>query len=328
MGEQLIAIGLSFLGASAFGLAAWSLADAQQRFVGPGGPVRAGKRLPLMFRLGMPYVKGFSRVFAAALRKRGIIREEEHAPGVFAPGEPAVERPEPRASTLKWLYDKTRDRLVAAGNPHGFEVEDYWGVILFSAAFFALLGFVMMLLTGWVPVFLAFFGMGLLVPFAWLSDFIKRRRNRVRKDLPFALDLLTLSVEAGMDFTAALGNIAERLEGSPLAEEFDQAVKEINMGKQRSDALRDTAGRLNMSEVNSVVSALIQADQLGTGLGGVLRIQAEDVRMRRFQNAEKRAGETPTKMLFPLVAFIFPVTFLMVAAPLLIKVIEMLLAGD
>jgi tight adherence protein C len=82
-----------------------------------------------------------------------------------------------------------------------------------------------------------------------------------------------------------------------------------------------------MPEVDTVVSALVQADQLGTGLGEVLRIQAEDVRTRRFQNAEKRAGQVPVKMLFPLVAFIFPVTFLMIAAPLLIQVVRALLRG-
>jgi tight adherence protein C len=171
------------------------------------------------------------------------------------------------------------------------------------------------------------FGLFSLLPFVYISDSIRRRHGRVRKELPFALDLLTLSVEAGMDFTAALGNIVDRLRKSPLAQEFDQTVKEINIGKQRSDALRDMARRIAMSEVNSVVSALIQADQLGSGLGEVLRIQAEDVRMRRFQNAEKRASEVPVKMLFPLVAFIFPVTFIIIAAPLVIRFLRIWLGG-
>lgn len=321
MDDQAIALALSFIGAAAFGLAAWSLADVQRRFVKSGGArMPTGERSPL-FRLITPYVKGFSALFAAALRRRGIA--QEGAPQAVPEKKPEAKR----HPTLSWLYDKTRERLLAAGSPRGFEAEDYWGFIVFCILLFALLGFLAALLTGWALLFPGFLAMGAALPFAWLSDIIRRRQGRIRKELPFALDLLTLSVEAGMDFTAALGNIAERLRGGALAQEFDQAVKEINMGRQRADSLRDMAARLKMTDVNAVVSALIQADQLGTGLGGVLRIQADDVRTRRFQSAEKRAGETPTKMLFPLVAFIFPVTFLMVAAPLLVQVIRFLLAG-
>ncbi len=335
MDNQVIALVLSLVGATAFGIAAWSLADVQQRFVRSGGAhTSTGGRLPLTFRILMPYIKAFSKVITRFLRRRGIIREDDRGAGGTPPWEgsetsaPTVRKPHHgRGSTLTWLYDRTGDRLLAAGGPYAFEVPDYWGFIIVVVVLFTLLGLVVTLMTGWTLLLFAFFGMGAILPFAWLSDFIRRRQNRVRKDLPFALDLLTLSVEAGMDFTAALGNIAERLKASPLAGEFDQTVKEINIGKQRADALRDMGRRLNMSEVNSVVSALIQADQLGTGLGEVLRLQADDVRTRRFQNAEKRAGETPTKMLFPLVAFIFPVTFLMVASPLLVQVIRHLLSG-
>lgn len=237
----------------------------------------------------------------------------------------AKQKPAAKSSpVVRWLYNKTRERLLAAGSPHSFEVEDYWGFALFSIIAGGLTGLVLMLMTGWPMVFGGFLGLGIFLPFGYLSDTIRKRQLRIRKELPFALDLLTLSVEAGMDFTAALATIVERLKNSPLAQEFDQTVKEINIGKQRADSLRDMATRLGMSEVNSVVSALVQADQLGTGLGEVLRIQAEDVRMRRFQLAEKRASETPVRMLFPLVAFIFPVTFLMIAGPLIIHLLPFL----
>jgi tight adherence protein C len=161
----------------------------------------------------------------------------------------------------------------------------------------------------------------------WLSDLVTRRQSKVKKELPFALDLLTLSVEAGQDFTAAMATIVEKLQNSPLSQEFDQVYKEINMGRQRAEALRDMSGRLNMFEVNNVVSALVQADELGTGLGRVLRIQAEEVRRRRFEAAEKRAQQAPVKMLFPLVVFIFPATMLTIASPLIITFIRALLRG-
>ena len=313
---------ISLIAAIPIVIVVWVLVDTYVRFVRSGGEHTAsGERMPLLFRFSMPYLKGFSRIIAGHLRARGIASRYE----AVLPWEAAKEEKPQGAYLLRWLYNKTRDRLLAAGSPHGFEPEDYWGFTIFCIVLFGLMGALMGLMTGTVYVFLGFAAAGILLPFTYLSDMIRRRQTRVRKELPFALDLLTLSVEAGMDFTAALANIVERLKKSPLAQEFDQAVKEINIGKQRSDALRDMAGRLAMTEVNTVVSSLIQADQLGTGLGTVLRIQAEDVRIRRFQSAEKRASEVPVKMLFPLVAFIFPVTFLMIAAPLLIELVKILL---
>lgn len=313
------------VGAVPFAIVTWVVVDTYMWFVRSGGAhVPTGERMPLLIRLTIPYIKGFSRIFAEILRSRGVTSEYQQA----APWETG-ERKTPdgtRSSVMRWIYDKTRKKLLAAGSPHGFEVEDYWGFALFWWLIFLAIDVMLFVLTGFI--------LGILVaaaavffPFAYLSDMIRRRQTRIRKELPFALDLLTLSVEAGMDFTAALANIVTRLRNSALAQEFDQTVKEINIGKQRADSLRDMAGRLGMPEVDTVVSALVQADQLGTGLGEVLRIQAEDVRTRRFQNAEKRAGQVPVKMLFPLVAFIFPVTFLMIAAPLLIQVVRALLRG-
>jgi len=315
---------ISLIAAIPIIIVAWVLADTYIRFVRSGGEHTAsGERMPLLFRFAMPYLKGFSRIFAGFLHARGIAGKHQ----AVLPWESSKQETpqDARSPILHWLYEKTRDRLLAAGSPHDFEPEDYWGFIFFCIIFFGLVGAVMGLMTGTMYVFWGLLLAGILLPFAYLSDTIRRRQSRVRKELPFALDLLTLSVEAGMDFTAALANIVERLKKSPLAQEFDQTVKEINIGKQRADALRDMAGRLAMTEVNTVASALIQADQLGTGLGEVLRIQAEDVRTRRFQSAEKRASEVPVKMLFPLVAFIFPVTFLMIAAPLLIQLLRFLL---
>lgn len=157
-------------------------------------------------------------------------------------------------------------------------------------------------------------------PFIWLRDAVKKRAAAIRKALPYALDLITLSVEAGMDFTTALARIVTRLRNEPLAEEFATTIREISMGKSRADALRDTAYRVNLPEMSSIASAIIQADELGAGLGTILRIQADHLRTRRFQRAEKLAMEAPVKMIFPLVAFIFPTTFIVIFGPIALEI--------
>lgn len=325
MSTESKALLISLIAAVPIGLVTWALVDTYLRFVRSGGAsnVSTGEKLPFLIRFSMPYIKGFSRIFGGILRSKGVVNEAERA----SPWQPFAEKKpvNNQSMVLRWLYNKTKERLQAAGTPHGFEVEDYWGFVVFCVLVCAVIGLVFLLTTGWPLILVGFLAVGVILPFAHISDIIRRRQTRIRKELPFALDLLTLSVEAGMDFTAALANIVERLKNSPLAQEFDQTVKEVNIGKQRADSLRDMAARLGMAEVNAVASALIQADQLGTGLGEVLRIQADDVRTKRFQNAEKRASETPVKMLFPLVAFIFPVTFLIIAAPLIITLLKYVL---
>ena len=134
--------------------------------------------------------------------------------------------------------------------------------------------------------------------------------------MPYALDLLTLSVEAGLDFTSALARIVPKLEGTALAQEFGELLRAIRLGKTRSEALRDMADRMGMAEVTSFTSSLVQADELGADLGPVLRVLAEQMRNDRANRAEKKAMEAPVKILFPLIAFIFPTVFIIIFAPM------------
>ena len=136
------------------------------------------------------------------------------------------------------------------------------------------------------------------------------------------MDLLTLSVEAGLDFTSALQRIVKKIKKNPLGEEFSKLLKEITMGTTRAQGLRDLAKRINIMEVTSLANAIIQADELGANIAPVLRIQADQLRTKRFQRAEKLALEAPVKLLFPLVAFIFPTTFIMIFGPILLKFIK------
>jgi tight adherence protein C len=159
-------------------------------------------------------------------------------------------------------------------------------------------------------------------PGLWLRSVVKQRHRSIRKALPFMLDLLTLSVEAGLDFMNAMQRIVDRRKVDAIGEEFVRVLREIQLGKTRRVALRDMAERVNQSEVRTVVNALVQADELGVGIAQILRIQADQMRLRRFERAEKLANEAPVKMLFPLVAFIFPAVFLVLLGPMILQILR------
>ena len=146
----------------------------------------------------------------------------------------------------------------------------------------------------------------------------------MRRLMPYTLDLLTLSVEAGLDFTAALARIVPKLEGTALSEEFGELLRAIRLGRARSEALRDMADRVSMAELTSFTSSLVQADELGADLGPVLRVLADQMRNDRSNRAEKKAMEAPVKILFPLIAFIFPTVFIIIFAPIGIEYLSKL----
>ena len=166
---------------------------------------------------------------------------------------------------------------------------------------------------------LALVVLGMLLPWVWLRDCERARKRLIRNALPYALDLLTLSVEAGLDFTASLGRIIRRQPNTPLSQELAETLRQIQIGVPRAEALRDLHERVVMEEVFSVTSALIQADELGASLGPILRIQADQFRIRRAQAAEKAAMEAPVKLLFPLICFFFPATFIMIFGPVFLQ---------
>ena len=147
----------------------------------------------------------------------------------------------------------------------------------------------------------------------------RSRRERIRADLPDALDLLAVSVEAGLGFDGAVSKLSEHMEG-PLAEEFGLTLSEMRIGESRQEALKRLAERVDAPELSAFVRAIIQADQLGTTLGRILRVQAADSRLRRQAAAEERAMKAPIKMLFPTVLFIFPAMFLVILGPAVLNI--------
>jgi tight adherence protein C len=153
-------------------------------------------------------------------------------------------------------------------------------------------------------------------PLIWLNDQVKRRHLQISRALPFNLDLLTLSVEAGLDFTAALAKVVEKGKPGPLKDELQIVLKQLKMGKTREEALKAMIARVDLPPLSTFVMALVQADKMGTSLGKVLRIQSTQMRIDRTQRAEKLANEAPVKMLFPLIACIFPTVFMVLFGPI------------
>lgn len=163
---------------------------------------------------------------------------------------------------------------------------------------------------------------GAFYPGLWLRDRAKARRARMGRELPFVLDMATLCIEAGLNLQGALQQAAARGPEGPLREELSLTLAEIRTGVPRMQALRAMAVRTGVPGLRTVVASLAQADTLGMSVGPVLRAQAESLRGKRFLRAERLALEAPVKMLFPLIACIFPCTFLVIGFPILVKLME------
>jgi tight adherence protein C len=160
-------------------------------------------------------------------------------------------------------------------------------------------------------------------PPMWLQRVLKARHKTIELALPFTLDLLTLSVEAGLDFMTAIKRIIDRRPVDALNEELIRMFREVQLGKTRREALRDMAERVGQTDLRSVTNALVQADELGVSIGSILRIQSDQMRTRRFLNAEKAANEAPVKMLFPLIGFIFPAVLLVLLGPVILQAMRL-----
>jgi tight adherence protein C len=219
---------------------------------------------------------------------------------------------------------RTEKRLSMAGNPGNMWTTEFLGVkavvaivvAVISLAIFGLLGgnpafgFIMALLGGAV---------GFLGPEFWLGRRIKARQKKILLGIPDTLDLLTISVRAGLGFDAALGKVTEKLHG-PLSDEFRRALSEIRVGKSRREALRGIVARTDVPALTNFIGAVIQAEQLGVSISKVLQVQSEQLRIERRQRAEEAAAKAPIKMLLPLVGCIFPSLFIVILGPAIILI--------
>lgn len=221
--------------------------------------------------------------------------------------------------------------LLIAGRPGGltaaeFMVLKYLMAILSGAAGLLLgrlsslpaaqsLLFVMLLLV-----------FGFLLPDFFLRQKVRQRQEAVRDALPDVLDLLTVSIEAGLGFDGAVLKVVEKMKGV-LPAEFRQMLQEVKVGKPRRDALRDMALRLDVEELSSFIGAILMAEQMGVQLANVMRLQAQEIRLKRRQRADEQAMKAPVKMLIPLVFFIFPATFIVLLGPAILNMTRAFRAG-
>jgi tight adherence protein C len=217
-------------------------------------------------------------------------------------------------------------QLRRAGRPFGMTVPVYLSLRYPAAALGGILGYGLSIAyqdsANWTFILgIALFGF--FYPTLRLKQDMQKRMLRIFRDLPYTIDLLTLSTEAGQDFSSAMETVVEKGSPGPLLEEFKIANQEVTLGKSRAESLRAMAERIDLTEMTSFVLALIQAEQLGTGVGPVLRVMAEQTRVKRWQLAEEAAGKVPVKvpvkLMAPLVATIFPASFIVLFVPLVIQ---------
>lgn len=209
------------------------------------------------------------------------------------------------STTEKWLYIKS---ILVVLLPVFFGILVYALEPNFLKA--AAMCLIIMLLTNTVFNF-------------YISSRIEGRKKLVLRDLPYTLDLITVSVEAGLSFDGAMARVVSNINGE-LCDEFSKALKEIRMGIQRKVALRNMSDRCDVKELSMLVTSLIQADDLGVSLGRVLRIESSNLREHRKQIAREKAMKAPIKMLFPLIFFIFPTIFIIILGPAVIKIFAIL----
>ncbi len=216
---------------------------------------------------------------------------------------------------------KTRRRIISAGLEEEIDPDELMSMKIF-------LGFV-------VPIFLSVYlyvmGMGMpwwmiglmitmgyAYPSIWVGGARKARHEAIKLQLPFVIDLLTLSTEAGLDFIGALQKVVEKTKPGPLVDEIARMLQQIQLGTSRAESLRDLGWRIDLQEISSLVAVLVTADQMGSPLGNVLRVQSELIRTQRFSSAEKKGAAASQKLLFPLIFFIMPAVFIMIFGPIIL----------
>ena len=233
--------------------------------------------------------------------------------------------------TPQATLESTTKRLETAGNPMSIDPAFFLAMRFVLAAVFGGGLFLVFMISGrnWLTglgIAALFMFIGYMFPAMWLSSRIGARQKSVFRAMPDALDLLTICVEAGLGFDSAMKKVHEKWEDE-LALEFGRVLQEINLGKIRREALKDMSERLQVSELTSFVAAVIQSEQLGVSMAKVLRIQSDQMRVRRRQMAEEEAHRAPIKMIFPIALLIFPSILMILLGPAALLLITSPMGG-
>jgi tight adherence protein C len=203
---------------------------------------------------------------------------------------------------------------------------EFMGARIMAMVILGGVAFGLSLLFGAAPIQLLLYSgvlalVGYLLPVFWLRQRIKKRQKVILKTLPDAIDLMTISVEAGLAFDGAMQRVADKWDNA-LANEFKRAISEMRVGKSKRDALHELVLRTGVPDLSTFVASIIQADQLGVSIAKVLRIQSEQMRIRRRQRAEEQAHKAPILMMIPMVFLIFPATYIVILGPAVPKIMQ------
>lgn len=226
--------------------------------------------------------------------------------------------------TPQHSMEASRHKLELGGVAHKVKPSQFLGyrmglaILLGGASLLIVFASAIPLMQRLLVVVVAFV-LGYMLPSIWLGQKIQARQKEILKALPDALDLLTICVEAGLGFDAAMGKVAEKWDNE-LSKAFTRTVQEMQLGKLRREAMRDMANSMDVPDMTTFVAAIIQADQLGVSMAKVMRIQSDAMRLKRRQRAEEQARQAPVKMMFPLVFFIFPTILVILLGPALITI--------
>lgn len=221
--------------------------------------------------------------------------------------------------TPQKTLEATAHRLEVAGLSRRFSASEFWGVRLLVTVGMAALVYLLMTRFGIQPGKRVLYSLGLgllgyVMPGLLVQSLVDRRKQGIFRSLPDAMDLLTICVEAGLGFDSAMQRVAQKWD-SDLSNEFGRVLQEVQLGMPRRDALRSMSERLEVADVTTFVAAIVQAEQLGVSMAKVLRIQSDQMRIKRRQMAEKKAQEAPVKMVIPMVFLIFPALLVVLLAP-------------
>jgi len=217
-------------------------------------------------------------------------------------------------------------QMEMAGKPNGWGAKEFTGMRIGAAAVFAVIAFLFTVMSPdnalYAPI-AALVGavIGYFLPVLWINSKIQARQASVIKQLPDAMDLLTITVEAGMGFDGALQKVADKWDNE-ISRAFGRVTQEMRLGIQRRVALKNMAESVDVPDMTSLTAAIIQAEQLGVSIAKVLRVQSKQMRIKRSQRAEAEANKAPIKMLFPMVFLIFPALFIILLAPSMLIILE------
>jgi tight adherence protein C len=231
-----------------------------------------------------------------------------------------------RRFTPTGAREAIRRKLVMAGSPFGWDADRVLVAKVACLTGGMALGLLFLVVTGlaWPLRVVGFVAISLLaywLPNIVLTNAVQRRQSDIRNALPDSIDLLTICVEAGLGFDAALAHVSRNTTG-PLADEFYRTLQEVQLGRSRNEAMRNLAARSNVPELRAFILAMVQADIFGVSVANVLRVQANEMRLKRRQLAEERAMKVPIKVLFPVLFCIFPALFVVILGPAIMRIAD------